>query len=94
MNTFDREERMRRIMGGFSVTETQEKPKVSGVSVLLMIALRIALATAVVALVDVGLDGEYDLSIWGMVRVGFAGLLATALLASTIADSIVQRLSQ
>lgn len=67
MNSFDREERMRRLMGGFN--QEPEQPKASGIAVLLMIVLRLAMATAAVALVDVGLDNEYDLSLWNMVRV-------------------------
>ena len=92
MNTFDREERMRRLMGGF--TQESEQPKTSGIAVLLMIVLRITLATAAVALVDVGLDNEYDLSLWNMVRVAFGGLIATALFTSAMAETIAQRLSQ
>ncbi len=93
MNTFDREERMRRLMGGFEPTEPKQA-KVSAVGVLLMIVLRIALATAVVALVDVGLDNDYDLTLWGMVRIAFGGLLAVALVTSALAETIAQRLSQ
>ena len=92
MNSFDREERMRRLMGGFN--QESEQPKASGIAVLLMIVVRIALATAAVALVDVGLDNEYDLSLWNMVRVAFGGLIATALLTSAMAETIAQRLSQ
>lgn len=92
MNTFDREDRMRRLMGGFA--QESEQPKASGITVLFMIVLRIALATVAVALVDVGLDNEYDLSLWNMVRVAFGGLLAVALLTSAMAETIAQRLSQ
>lgn len=92
MNTFDREERMRRLMGGFN--QEPEQPKASGIAVLLMIVFRLALATAAVALVDVGLDNEYDLSLWNMVRVAFGGLIATALFTSAMAETIAQRLSQ
>jgi hypothetical protein len=93
MNTFDREERMRRLMGGFTPVE-DEKPKVSGLAVVLMIVLRVAFATAAVALIDVGLDNDYDLSLWGMVRVAFGGLLVIALITSALAETIAQRLSQ
>ena len=92
MNSFDREERMRRLMGGFN--QEPEQPKASGIAVLLMIVLRLAMATAAVALVDVGLDNEYDLSLWNMVRVAFGGLIAVALVASAAAETIAQRLSQ
>lgn len=92
MNTFDREERMRRLMGGFN--QEPEQPKTSGLAVLLMLVLRIALATVAVALVDVGLDNEYDLSLWNMVRLAFGGLLAVALMTSAMAETIAQRLSQ
>ena len=92
MNSFDREERMRRLMGGFN--QETEQPKASGIAVLLMIVLRLAMATAAVALVDVGLDNEYDLSLWNMVRVAFGGLIAVALVTSAAAETIAQRLSQ
>ena len=92
MNTFDREDRMRRLMGGFA--EEPEQPKASGIAVLFMIVLRLVLATAAVALVDVGLDNEYDLSIWNMTRVAFGGLIAAALLTSAMAETIAQRLNQ
>ncbi len=59
-----------------------------------MIALRVALATGAVALIDVGLDGDYDLSLWGMVRVALGGLVVIALLTSALAETIAQRLSQ
>ena len=92
MNTFDREERMRRLMSGFN--QESEQTKASGLVVLLMIIFRMALATAAVALIDVGLDNEYDLSLWGMVRVGFGGLIAAALVTAAMAETIAQRLSQ
>ena len=90
MNSFNREERLMRLMGG--TPESQLQPKVSPLAGLLVFILRVALATVVVALIDVGLDNDYDLSLWGMVRVGFGGLLAVALLTSAIAETIAQRL--
>ena len=78
MNSFNREERLMRLMGG--TPESQPQPKVSPLAGLLVFILRVALATVVVALIDVGLDNDYDLSLWGMIRVGFGGLLAVACL--------------
>lgn len=92
MNSFNREERLMRLMGGAG--EPQPQPKVSGLAVVMMIALRVALATGAVVLIDVGLDGDYDLSLWGMVRVALGGLVVIALLTSAIAETIAQRLSQ
>jgi predicted Na+-dependent transporter len=93
MNTFDREDRMRRMMGGFT-QEEQVVKKASAGSIVLIILIRFAVATAAVALIDVGLDGSYDLSLWGMVRVASGGLIIVALAATAFAETIAQRLSQ
>lgn len=96
MNTYDREGHMRRMMGGFTQEEQQQKPakKVPAVALLLLFVLRLAVAALAVALVDVGIDGAYDMTLWGMVRVAFGGLLTVALISSAIAETVDQRLAQ
>lgn len=94
MNNFDREERMRRLMSGFTQEVEEQQPQMSGAAVVLSIVFRLAVAAAAVALVDVGLDNEFDLSLWNMMRLAFAGLLAVGILSSAVAETIAQRLGQ
>ena len=94
MNSFNREERMMRLMGASTPEPQPKAKKVSGIALLLLIVLRVALATAAVALIDVGLDSDYDLSLWGMVRVAIGGLIVTALVTSSVAETVAQRLGR
>lgn len=94
MSTFDREDRMRRMMDGFVQEETKKPTFASAfIAGLLAFIMRVALAVAAVACIDMGLDGDYDLSLWGMVRVSFGGLLVIAMLSAMIGEAI-SRLSQ
>lgn len=88
MTTFDREERLRRML---SPSEAK-MPKPSKPAMFIAFCLRLALIVAAVALVDVGLDGDYDLSLFGMARVAFGGLIMVAMACTMLSEAIGQRL--
>jgi hypothetical protein len=88
MNTFNREERLRRML---SPSEA-EAPKPSKPAMFIAFCLRFAFIVASVALVDIGLDGDYDLSLFDMARVAFGGLIMAAMASTMLAEAIGQRL--